>query len=247
VVIQRVFAVDWFQVQLKRALGGLGAVLLIIAFIGVTGDIAFSVAFVAVFTTAAAGDGSMRQRLPGMIRFVVFGMLVGGLAFLSTDNAAEAAIVLGIVTYLTTLGAAYGPATARRGMYLTLWALFSLLLGSADTSALAAGLAFLVGGAIAIATTALRLALQGNGSADDPAPTSGIRLTDVVRGRLGVLSGFRAAAVSIAVLLGFWWFPAYPLWVAITVIVIIRPSAGQTFEVAVQRTLGTAIGAAIAV
>ena len=43
------------------------------------------------------------------------------------------AVVLGVAAYVGTLAAAFGPVAAKSGMYLSIWPLFALMLGSADT------------------------------------------------------------------------------------------------------------------
>ncbi|MEA2024307.1 MAG: hypothetical protein U9N79_08480 [Actinomycetota bacterium] len=86
----------------------------------------------------------------GMVAFTVMGSAVGGLAFWSADSVVAVAVILGGATCLGTLAAAYGPVSARRGLFLTLWALLALLLSSVDTSPWTAAIAFLVGGIGAI-------------------------------------------------------------------------------------------------
>ena len=49
-----------------------------------------------------------------------------------------------------------------------------------------------------------------------------------------------------AVFLGYWWFSSYPLWAAITVVVVVRPVLSDSLDIAVERTLGTAVGVVFA-
>jgi uncharacterized membrane protein YccC len=131
-------------------------------------------------------------------------------------------------------------------------------LGSATTEPWAVAVAFLVGGALAIGITALRLQVSAEDEAGDIESSeehaeSAARelaiedLSAVVASPVGRFAILRATAVVVGVVVGFWWFEAFPLWVAITVIVVVKPSPSQSFSVAVQRTLGTAIGVVVAV
>jgi hypothetical protein len=256
-VIEDIVRVDWEQVRFKRAASGLLSMLAVVAFIGAIGDVVFTALVATLFVTAAGGDGKMSQRLPGMVRFTVVGAALGGLAFWPGDTALAVALVLGVATYLGTVAAAEGPTSARAGLYLTIWPLFALMLGSAETEPWTVVAAFLVGGAVAIGVTALRLRVSSEDVAGDedlpdeldevPGTSFGERVAHAATSPIGVFAVLRTVAVVLAVLLGFWWFSSYPLWVAITVIVVVKPSASQSMSTAVQRTLGTAVGVAVAV
>ena len=64
---------------------------------------------------------------------------------------------------------------------------------------------------------------------------------------LGWFSLARAIAVVGGVVVGYWLVPNNPLWAALTVIVVVRPTASSSMSVAIDRTLGTALGVAIAI
>lgn len=252
-----ILRVDWEQVRLKRALSGLAAMLIVVAFLGVVDDAIVAALMAAIFVTASERDGTMAERLPSMVGFTVIGAILGGLALWSADNVVLVAVVLGVATYLGTLAAGFGPVAAQSGLYLSIWPLFALMLGSADTEPWAVSVGFLVGGALAIGTTALRLRVSDedetadiDSSEEDAESTaSGLAIEDlsvVVAGPVGRFAILRATAVVLGVVVGFWWFEAFPLWAAITVIVVVKPSPSQSFSVAVQRTLGTAIGVGVA-
>lgn len=255
-MIEDIVRVDWDQVRFKRAASGLVSMLVVVAFIGAVDDVIFAALMATLFVTAAGGGGSMSRRLSGMVQFTVAGAALGGLALWSTESAPTVALVLGIATYLGTLAAAAGPASAKAGLYLTIWPLFALMLGSADTEPWTVAVAFLVGGAVAIGVTAIRLHVANQDGATDevhdeldqvPGASFGERVAHAATSPIGVFALVRTVGVVAAVLLGFWWFSSFPLWVAITVIVVVKPSANQSASTAVQRTLGTAVGVALAV
>ena len=256
-MVEDIVRVDWEQVRFKRAASGLVSMLAVVVFIGAIGDVVFAALMATLFVTAAGGDGTMSQRFPGMIRFTVAGAALGGLTFWSADDALAVALVLGVATYLGTLAAADGPTASKAGVYLTIWPLFALMLGSADTEPWTVVVAFLVGGGVAIGVTALRLRLASEDTAGDddlpdeldeiPGSSFWERVTRAATSPIGLFAIARTVAVVSAVLVGFWWFGSYPLWVAITVIVVVKPSANQSVSTAIQRTLGTAVGVALAV
>lgn len=257
-VVDDILHVDWEQVRLKRAISAFISMLLVAAVLGALGDQVAAALVATLFVTAAGGNGTLAERLPGMIQFTIAGALLGGLALWSTESGILAAIVLGVATYLGTLAAAEGPTAARAGIYLTIWPAFALMLGSTDTEPWTVVVGFLAGGVVAIVFTSIRLRMSNKDEAKDidqpeeldevpgDHPTFVHRFVAATRSPIGVFALIRSAAVVLAVVLGLWLLPDYPLWAAITVIVVVKPSASQSFSTAIQRTLGTAIGVAVA-
>jgi uncharacterized membrane protein YccC len=134
----------------------------------------------------------------------------------------------------------------------------ALLLGSEDTEPWRVSVAFLAGGAIAMVVTAMRLRISGadtmaqskkperGPTAPDRSPSYLLQLRAAMTSPLGLFALVRTVAVIVAVLLGFWWFASHPMWIAITVIVVLQPPAHESLSVAVQRTIGTALGVGVA-
>lgn len=257
-VVEDILRIDWEQVRFKRAASGLIAMVIVLAFLGIVDDVILAAVMAALFVTATGGDGSMRERLPGMVGFTLVGALFGGLTYWSADSVLTVAVVLGLATYVGTLAAGFGPVAAQAGLFLTIWPLFALMLGSADAEPWTVAAAFAIGGGLAIALTAIRLTLGHEDragvldEAEDRAERTGVAsaMSDpwqVVVGPIGQFAALRCVAIALSVVVGFLWFPTYPLWAAITVIVVVKPSTGQSVSVAVQRTLGTGVGVAAAV
>jgi hypothetical protein len=260
-MFKHIFAVDWEQVRFKRALSGLVAILVALAFIGVVETVVLIMVVATLFNIAAANDGPMERRWRAMVQFSIVGAVAGGLAFWSIDNASGAALVLGVVTYLATLIAALGERQGRAGLFLTLWVVIAMVVGTTETAPLIVSIAFIIGGGFAIAITALRLrftredpaddetASVGEVDPDDVAPVGSVatRLKWASRTSMGAFAFVRASAVVVATLVGFWLFPDYAFWASITVIIVVKPSASQIASVAMERTLGTALGALVAV
>jgi hypothetical protein len=247
--------VDWEQVRFKRAISGFLAMLIALVFAATVDEAVLSATMATLFVLASGGGGPMSERLPMMAQVTGIGAVLGGLAFWSAETAPAVALVLGVATYVGTLAAAIDRRAARAGLFLTLWALMALLLGSADTEPWRASLGFVAGGLIAIAVTAVRLRTIGGDTVqlddengEDAASASRVdRIRAAASSPIGQFALARAIAVVAAVLLGYWWFSAHSMWVAITVIVILQPSAHQSVSVGVQRTIGTALGVAVAV
>lgn len=258
---QDIVVIDWGQVRLKRALSGLAAILVALTFISVAGTVTLVVIVATLFNVAAANDGPMSRRWVTMAEFSVIGAIVGGLAFWSFESAVGVAAVLGIATYLGTLAAASGQRAARAGLFLTLWAVIAMIMGTADTDPWVVSAAFIVGGVIALSVTALRLRLTHEDTADDEEASVGevedediapqgslwMRLRWASSGPMGEFAILRTSAVVLSTFVGFWIAPEYGYWAPMTVIIVVKPSSSQTVSVAVQRTLGTALGALLAV
>lgn len=258
-MIQDIFTVDWTQVRLRRAGSAVIAILIVAAFASLVGDTWSTVGVATLFALAMSGDGAFADRWPSMARYTVAGAAVGGLAYVSSDNALAAAAVFGLATYLGTLAAAAGPVSARGGLFLTIWAFLALDHGGGGAEPWQPALAFLAGGVIAIAITGLRLHFSSEdeaGEIDEPEEDDQVegkrlklpeQLGAAMRSKLGMFAILRTAAVMLAVVLGYIWFDTHALWAALTVIIVVKPSTGQTASIAVQRTLGTAIGASLAI
>jgi hypothetical protein len=260
-VTKEILAVDWDQVRFRRAFSGLVAILVALVFIVIAPTVTLVVIIATLFNVAAANDGPMSQRWIAMAEFSVAGAIIGGLAIWSFESALGIAVVLGVVTYLGTLMAAFGQREARAGLFLTLWAVIAMILGSADTDPWAVSGAFIGGGVIAMGITALRLRFSEEDAADDedasiaeiapedlaPEGSALTRLRWASRGRMGTFAVLRTLAVVLSSLVGFWIAPDYAYWAPITVIIVVKPSPSETASIAVQRTLGTALGALVAV
>jgi hypothetical protein len=258
-MLDDILRIDWDEVRFKRAAGTLVVLLLVLAFVASASDVTMTIVLSTMFVTVAGGGGPLRERLTRMVPFAIVGALLGGLAFWSFEHVAAIAIVLGIATYAGTLPAALDQRAALAGLLLTLWTVFAMILGSAQTPAWQVALAFLGGSGVGIGIVAIRLHF---GVADDveedsePESASGgaghdrhpiEQLREAMTGPVGRFAIVRSAAIMVGVVLGFWWFPSHPLWVALTVLVSLQPSASQSVSIAVQRTLGTSIGVALAV
>ncbi len=180
------------------------------------------------------------------------------MSYISAETAWQAALVLGVVGYLTGLGYAFGPELGRAGYVLLLWT-SAVLIGEAhggDPPATA--LAFLIGGAVAMLVVAAAGAVQavrgGAGDGVPPVPrpneSSGSppSVGGAVRSGIGIWSLLRAVLVVIATLVGYWLTDSDldPFWTAIVLLIVFQPDLQHTIFKATQRGLGTLVGATTA-
>jgi len=182
--------------------------------------------------------------------------LIGGafgfLGYLSADTAWQAAIVLGVVAYLTGLAYGYGPAAGGAGFYLLVWAL-AIQIGTAEgTDPPASAAAFLVGGVVAMVVMGVLIAVRLVDTKPEPEAASTGRppmpgIAQVATSPVGIWTLVRALIVAVAVLVGYQISPNYdPYWVAIVVLVVFLPASDKTTFKATQRGIGTLAGAVAA-
>ena len=60
---------------------------------------------------------------------------------------------------------------------------------------------------------------------------------------MGWLALLRTSAVGVATALGIVLFPDHAIWPALTVLLVMRPKAGEALEAGLLRTIGTLAGA----
>jgi hypothetical protein len=224
------------------------------AIVGV-GALQTGVAAVVVFVVGRTGD--LRTRLVHMGAVTLIGGAFGFFSYVSAETAWQAALVLGMVTYLTGLAYGLGPAVGRVGYLLLLWSIAVLIGAEEGSDPPATAAAFLVGGlaamvVIGVATAARTRSGKGNPTSDDNAHARGPRpevpnIGALVRSDLGVWSLLRALLTVFAVVIGYWLTSDLdPFWTAIAVLIVLQPDFDKTLFKAAQRGLGTLAGAATA-
>ncbi len=146
----RLLDVDREKLDFHLAAYALGAIAVASALEAVIGVGALQTGVAAVVVMAAGRDGTLRTRLVHMGAVTLVGGAFGFLSYISAETAWQAALVLGVVSYLTGLAFGLGPAAGRAGYVLLLWTVV-VLIGEAhggDSPETAA--AFLIGGAAAM-------------------------------------------------------------------------------------------------
>ena len=202
----------------------------------------------AFLVLASARSGDLRSRLVHMGALTLIGGAFGFLGYLSADTAWQAALLLGVVSYVTGLAYGYGPAVGKAGFYLLVWAL-AVQIGTAEgVDPPASAVSFLLGGAVAMLVVAALAALgRVDLTPEAPAPSAGTTPSPaaVAASGVGVWSLVRAVLVGVAVLVGYRITADFdPYWVAIVVLVVFLPDAESATFKAIQRGTGTLLGAA---
>jgi len=196
-----------------------------------------------LFTILADQPGRLRARALGVATMTLGGSAIALVALWAGTELTWVALLLTFVaTALGTLVAGYGPAAAIRGLLLAVWAVVALSIGGELDLAMRLTVAFAVGGLIAALIIWLRARTLAEPPMEEQVEVASQALGQLVRSPLGWFSVLRAAATTLALAIGIALFPAHPIWAALTVLIVLRPKAGDTVAVGVLRTLGTLLG-----
>lgn len=231
-------AIDW-----KRGLTVLVAIAIAIAIVVTFGKAGMAAGLAMLFVILADQPGPLRARALGVFVMTLAGSAIALVALWAGTELIWPALGLTfLVTALGTLVAGYGPALAIRGLLLAVWAVVALNLGGEPGLAISLTGAFAVGGLIAAVIIWLRSRTLPEPSLEEQVERASQTFDQLVRSPLGWFSLLRAAATTLALALGIALFPAHPIWAALTVLIVMRPKAGETITVGVLRTIGTLLG-----
>ena len=107
-------------------------------------------------------------------------------------------------------------------------------------------LQIVIGGLIAAGIIWLRTRALPEPTLETEALEAARSIKEVVRSPLGWFALLRAAAAGIALWWGTALFPDHTIWAALTVILVMKPRAGETIAAGLLRTLGTVLGVIVA-
>lgn len=241
--LRELLRLDRSAVDLRKGLTGLAAIAIAIAFLAIFKTAGLAAGLALLFTIQADQPGPLRTRAVGILVMTLGGSAIAFVAIWAGTETAWAAILLTFaVTVIGTLVAGVGAAAATRGLLLSIWAVVALSLGGELEAAVNLTIAFAAGGIIAAAIIWLRTRAMAEPPIADEEEAVASSLGQLLRSPLGWFALLRASAVTLAMALGIAFFPAHPTWAAITVIIVMRPKAGETIAVGVLRTLGTVLG-----
>jgi len=232
---------DLDQVDLRRGVVGLAGIVATIVFVAIFGTVGMTAGLAVLFVVVADSPGPRRDRLVGVLVITLVGALVAAIAtWAGTDHVWVATLLTVGITAIATLAAGFGHAWAMRGILLSLWAVVALSVAGEGESALELAAAYVLGGLVAAAILWLqsRMSHEPAEQATSSGPAART-LGEIARSPLGVFALLRAVAVGLATVLGIELFPEYPIWPALTVVLVLRPKVGATLEIGVLRTLGT--------
>lgn len=238
---------DLDAVELHKGVMGLGAILAFGIFVGIFGDVGMVAALAVLFVILADQPGTMRDHGTGVLIVTAAGTVIALVGvWAGAEHVLVSAALTFVVVLLATLAAGLGPAMVVRGMLLSVWAVLAISLAGETEKAFQLAIAFAGGGLIAAAIIWLRTRSLPEPSLEAEAVAAARTLEDVIRSPLGWFALLRAAAAGLAVWLGTLLFPDHTIWAALTVILVMKPRAGETMAVGLLRTAGTMIGVIVA-
>lgn len=238
---------DLDAVDLRRGAVGLVVILAAIVFVAVFGTAGVIAGLAALFVIMTDRPGPLRSRGLGVLVMTGFGAAIAILALVAgTENVWMATLLTFVVTAAGTLAAGLGSTAATRGLLLSIWAIVALSFGGDVDRAVELTVAYLIGGFIAAVVIWLRTRALPEPSLEEEVEVASQRLEHILRSPLGWFALLRATAVALAMAIGATFFPAHPIWAAVTVIVVMRPKAGEAVAVGVLRTVGTLAGVIVA-
>ena len=245
--LRELLAVDRTKIDVRRGSVGAVAVLIAIVFVVIFGTIGMTVGIAALFVIAADQPGPVRQRWMGVLVITIFGSLIALVAVWAGIQHIWVAVLLTFtITVVATLIAGFGHVVATRGLLLSLWAVIAFGFAGDEETALSIAIAFVGGGVIAAAL----LWAQARGSRHEPveaeAEAAAHTLEELIRSPLAWFALLRAGAVGIATALGIVLVPEHAMWPALTVLLVMRPKAGEAVAAGVLRTIGTLGGVIVA-
>ena len=238
-----IYRFDWTEGNLRGGLTAVGVVVGVIVVLSLFGTLGIAVGIAALFVMIADEPGSLRGRL-----FAVASLTVGGslLAFAGawagTSQPLVAGVLMAVIVYLATVAAALGKPAAVRGLLMSIWVILALALSGTVDAPVELALAFLVGGVLA------GVGVWISGSIH-PSPYSGAEKPPLISTLvaelwtpLGQFALIRGLSVGLATYLGSVLFPDFPIWIAVSVLVILREERGATIQIGLLRTAGTLLG-----
>jgi hypothetical protein len=241
--LRELLRLDLDAVDLHKGVTGLGSILAFVVFVAIFGTIGMVAALATLFVLLADQPGPSRDRGIGVLLMTVIGSIIAFIgAWAGPQHIVVAAILTFVVVALATLAAGFGSASAARGMLLSVWAVVAISMAGETDTAVQMAIAFAGGGLIAAGILWLRTWARPEPSIEAEAKGAAHTLNEVIRSPLGWFALLRATAAGLAMWLGGVLFPEHAIWAALTVILVMKPKAGETVASGLLRTIGTVAG-----
>ncbi|WP_430648121.1 FUSC family protein [Agromyces sp. GXS1127] len=250
-MFRQLVAIDRSKLRWGLAALALVAIVVCVALEALTGVGFVQTSIAAVLVVLTGGKGTLGSRFAYMAIVTVFGGVLGFLAYVTAENAWAAALVLAVAAYLTGLAYGISRAAGSAGYLLLCWVLVVLIGQSRDEYPGATSVAFLIGGAIAMALVGI-VALVTRGRAfpaplEEPVANAGAggkaTFGSLVTSDLGIWNLVRAVLIVFAVVIGYSLTTDLdPYWAAIVLLIVFLPDLGKTMFKAIQRGVGTIVG-----
>ena len=238
---------DLSAIDLHKGLMGLGAILAFGLFVAVFGTVGMVAALAVLFVVLADQPGTLRDHGTGVLVLTAAGTVIALIGvWAGSEHVLVSAALTFVVVLLATLSAGLGPAMLVRGMLLSVWAVLAISLAGETENAFQTAVAFAGGGLIAAGIIWLRTRALPEPSLETEAVTAARSIEGIIRSPLGWFALLRAAAAGLALWLGTLVFPGHTIWAALTVILVMKPRAGETIAAGLLRTVGTILGVIVA-
>jgi uncharacterized membrane protein YccC len=241
--MRELLRLDRDAVDLRKGVTGLASLVAFGFFVALFGDIGLVAGLATVFVILADQPGPPRARGLSIAVMTVAGSLIGLIGvWAGPAHIAAAAALTFVVVAVATLAAGLGAAYALRGMLLTVWTVLAISLAGETEAALQLALAFAGGGLIAAGVIWLRSRIDPEPSLEGQATATARSVGEIIRSPLGWFALVRATAAAVAQWLGAALFPDHAIWASLTVILVMKPKAGETMATGLLRTIGTLLG-----
>ena len=241
--LRELLRLDVDKIDLHKGLTGLLSILAFGVFVAVFGNIGTVAALATLFVILADHPGPLRARGLGVLIMTVVGTVIALIgAWAGAEHVLVASGLTLVVVLLSTLAAGFGPSAAARGMLLSVWAVLAISFAGGQETAVQLAVAFAGGGLIAAGIIYLRTRALPGPSIGDEAEVAGRSFQQVLRSPLGWFALLRGVAAGLAMWLGASLFPEHAIWAALTVILVMKPKAGETIASGILRTCGTVSG-----
>jgi hypothetical protein len=255
--VREVFELDFSKLSMRSAIVGTVALAVVIVFLAIFGSVAMAAGLAAVFVVMAGPSDTRRPDVNSLL-FVLGGAGITFIVAWSSSSVVAATIVLSVITLGASLLALVGKRSTTMGVFLLLWSVLALGIGSTLAAAIDLAIAFALGGGFALLVMWLASLLPDRSAtpenpnvADEPATTAeqpdqvapaAPPSASVIRFAI-----VRALAVGLSVFLGYELFPDHATWVALTFVLVVRPPAHQTVVGGTARAIGTGLGVVLGV
>ena len=238
---------DLSAVDLRKGLMGLGAILAFGLFVALFGNVGMVAALAVLFVILADQPGTLRDHGTGVLIVTAAGTIIALIGvWAGSEHVLVSAALTFIVVLLASLAAGFGAAMFVRGMLLSIWAVVAISLAGNQADAFQLAVAFAGGGLIAAAIIWFRSRALPEPSLEGEAEEAARTLESVIRSPLGWYALLRASAAAIALWVGASLFPEHTIWASLTVILVMKPRAGETIGAGLLRTIGTVLGIIVA-
>ena len=238
-----VYRFDWSEINLGGGATTVGVIVGVTAVLILFGTLGIAIAIAALFVMIADEPGSLRSRLFALALFTVGGSLLAFAgAWAGTSHVLVAGVLMAVIVYLATVAAALGKPAAVRGLLMALWVILALALSGTVDAPVELALAFMVGGVLAGIGVWISGSIHPSPSSEDEKSPLISTLVGELWTPLGQFALIRGLSAGLATYVGIVLFPDFPIWIVISVLVILREERGATLQIGLLRTAGTLLG-----